>query len=102
MEIYKHIRDVLVEYRQSCSEMEQERKSFKKRRNFPLWKKYEIVSRFNSGKIKNVSQLAKEYEIPRSSLQTILSNKNKVISEFEAGRNAEMKKKRKHNFDNVD
>ena len=99
MEIYKHIRDVLVEYRQSCSEMEQERKSLKKRRNFLLWKKYEIVSRFNSGKIKNVSQLAKEYEIPRSSLQTILSNKDKVISEFEAGRNAEMKKKRKHNVD---
>ena len=93
---------MLVEYRQSCSEMEQERKSLKKRRNFPLWKKYEIVSRFNSGKVKNVSQLAKEYEIPRSSLQTILSNKDKVISEFEAGRNAEMKKKRKHNFDNVD
>ena len=73
-----------------------------KRRHFPLWKKYEIISRFNSGKARNVSQLAKEYDIPRSSLQTILSKKDEVILEFEAGRNAEAKRKRKHNFDNVD
>ena len=71
-----------------------------KRRNFPLWKKYEIVIRFNSGKTKNLSQLVKEFEIPRSSSQTILNNKDKVISEFEAGRNAEIK--RKHNFDKDD
>ena len=73
-----------------------------KRRHFPLWKKYEIINRFNSGKATNVSQLAKEYDIPRSSLQTILSKKDEVILEFEAGRNAEAKRKRKHNFDNVD
>ena len=73
-----------------------------KRRHFPLWQKYEIVCRFNSGKATNVSQLAREYDIPRSSLQTILNKKDEVMLEFEAGRNAEAKRKRKHNFDNVD
>ena len=73
-----------------------------KRRNFTLWKKYEILTRFNSGKTKNLSQLAKEFEISRSSSKTILNNKDRVISEFEAGRNAEIKRKRKHNFDKVD
>ena len=72
-----------------------------KRRHFPLWKKYEIISRVNSGKATNVSQLAKEYDIPRSSLQTILSKKDEVILEFEAGQNAEAKRKQKHNFNNV-
>ena len=35
-------------------------------------------------------------------MQTILSKKDEVILEFEAGRNAEAKRKRKHNFDNLD
>ena len=71
------------------------------KRNFPLWKKYEIVTRFNSGKTKNLSQLANEFEIPRSSLQPISYNKDRVIYEFEARHNAEIKRKRKHNFDKV-
>lgn len=49
-----------------------------------------------------MSRLAKEYGIPRSSLQTILRNRDKVIAEFEAGRNVDIKRMRKHNFDNVD
>ena len=34
-------------------------------------------------------------------MQTILSKKDEVMLEFEAGRNAEAKRKRKHNFDEL-
>ena len=64
--------------------------------------KYEIVRRFNSGKATNVTKLANKHESPRSSLQTILSNKDVVVHELLAGRNAEMKRKRNYNFDKVD
>ena len=72
------------------------------RRSLPLWKKYEIVSKFNSGNATNVTKLAREFEIPRQTLQSILQNKDKIISDFEAGHNSEAKRKRKHKFDAVD
>ena len=55
-------------------------------RSLPLWKKFEIVSKFNNGNATNVTKLAKEFDIPRQTLQLILKNKEKIISEYEASR----------------
>ena len=46
--------------------------------------------------------LAKELEILRTSLITILKNKEKIIEDFEAGCSSKTKRKRKHNFEAVD
>ena len=45
--------------------------------------------------------LAKELEISRTSLITILKNKEKIIEDFEAGCSSKTKRKRKHNFEAV-
>ena len=79
---------------------DQERQMPNKQRHLPLWKKYEIVSGFNHDDAENVYQLTKEHEMPKPSLQTILSNKDKVVSEFGAVCNAEIKKQ-KHIFGNA-
>ena len=73
-----------------------------KRKSLPPWKKFEIVSKFNNGNATNVTKLAKEFEIPRQTFQSILKNKEKIISEYEARRNSKTKRKRKHKFDAVD
>ena len=73
-----------------------------KRKSLALWKKFEIASKFNNGNATNVTKLAKEFEIPRQTLQPILKNKEKIISEYEAGCNSETKRKRKHKFNAVD
>ena len=52
-----------------------------KRRNFGLWKKYEILRK------------KCELEIPSLSVQTILQNRGKIICEFESGCEAGMKRK---------
>ena len=62
------------------------------------WEKFDIVSKFNNGNATNVTKLAKEFEIPGQTLQSILKNKEKIIAEYEAGRNSEKKRKRKHKF----
>ena len=49
-----------------------------------------------------VSMLAKGLEISRTSLITILKNKEKIIEDFEAGCSSKTKQKRKHNFEAVD
>ena len=49
-----------------------------------------------------VSMLAKELEILRTSLITILKNKEKIIEDFEASCSSKTKRKRKHNFKAVD
>ena len=46
--------------------------------------------------------LAKKLEISRTSLITILKNKEKIIEDFKAGCNSKTKRKRKHNFEAVD
>ena len=46
--------------------------------------------------------LAKELEILRTSLITILKNKEKIIEDFEASCSSKTKQKRKHNFEAVD
>ena len=68
----------------------------------PLWKKYDIIVQFNTRNNTNVAKLARELKIPRTTLTSILKNKDTIISDFEAGRRIESKRKRKHNFDDVD
>ena len=65
----------------------------RKRKSLPLWKKFEIVSKFNNRNATNVTKLAKEFEITRQTLESILKNKKKIISKYEAGRNSETKRK---------
>ena len=46
--------------------------------------------------------LAKDLDIARSALNDLRKNKKKIISEIAAGHNAERKRKRQHEFDDVD
>ena len=62
-----------------------------KRSNLPLWKKYDIVSRFKSGNGTKVANLAREFEVPRTTSISILKNKEKITSDFKAGRSSEIK-----------
>ena len=55
--------------------------------------KYEIACKLSQENV-NVSRLAKDLNITRITLNTLSKQKEKIISEFEAGRNAEMKRKR--------
>ena len=73
-----------------------------KRTSSPLWKKYDIGNEVNRRNDTTVSMLAKELEISRTSLITILKNKEKIIEDFEAGCSSKTKWKRKHNFEAVD
>ena len=74
----------------------------KKRTSLPLWKKYDIVIEVNRKNDTLVSMLPKELEISRTSLITILKNKEKIIEDFEAGCSNKTKRKRTHNFEAVD
>ena len=65
-------------------------------------KKYDIVNEINRKIDTPVSMLAKELEISRTSLITILKNKEKIIEDFEADCSSTTKRKRKHNFEAVD
>ena len=73
-----------------------------KRTSLPLWKKYDIVDEVNRRNDIPLSMLAKELlEISRTSLITILNNKEN-IEDFEASCRSKTKRKRKHNFEAVD
>ena len=71
------------------------------RTSLPLWKKYDIVNEVNRRNDTPVSMLSKELEISRTSLITILKNKEKIIEDFEAGCSSKTKRKRKRNFEAV-
>ena len=73
-----------------------------KRTSLPLRKKYDIVNEVNRRNDTPVSMLAKELEISRTSLITILKNKEKIIEDFEASCSSKTKRNRKHNFEAVD
>ena len=60
-----------------------------KRTNVPLWKNYDVVSQFKSGNNTTVAKLARDFEISRTTLISISKNKDKVISDFKAGRSSE-------------
>ena len=64
--------------------------------------KYDIVNEVNRKNDTPVSMLAKELEISKTSLTTILKNKEKIIEDFEAGCSSKTKRKRKHNFKAAD
>ena len=63
--------------------------------------KYEIACRLSQENV-NVSRLAKDLNIPRTTLNNLRKHKEKIISEFDAGRNVDLKRKRQHGFDDVD
>ena len=50
----------------------------------------------------NVSRLAKNLIIPRTTLNYKRKDKEKMIDEFEAGHNAEKKRKRQHGLNGAD
>ena len=66
-----------------------------------LKNKYEIVCKLNNGKV-NMSKLAKDLKIPRTTLNSLRKQKEKIISEFQAGGDLERKRNRKHGFVDVD
>ena len=63
-----------------------------KRTSLPLWKKYDIVNKVNRRNDAPVLMLAKKLEILRTSLITILKNKEKLIEDFEASCSSKMKR----------
>ena len=67
-----------------------------------LWKKYDMVNEVNRRNDTPLSILDKELEISRTSLITILKNKEKIIEDFAASCSSKTKRKRKHNFQAVD
>ena len=73
-----------------------------KKTSLSLWKKYDLIHEVNRRNDMPVSMLAKELEISRTSLITILKNKEKIIEDFEAGCSSKTKRKCKHNFEVVD
>ena len=73
-----------------------------KRTSLLLQEKYDIVNEVNRRNDMPVSMLAKELEIFKTSLITILKNKEKIIKDFEAGCSSKMKRKHKNNFEAVD
>ena len=73
-----------------------------KKTSLLLWKKYDIIKEVNRRNDTAVSMLAKKLEISKTSLITILKNKEKIIKDFEAGCSSKTKWKRKHNFEVVD
>ena len=77
------------------------RKNFKLK-TLTLQEKCEIVAMHKSGKITNKAQFAMEHNIPRSTLSSIIKVSEKIISDYKAGKNNKAKRKRKHNFEDVD
>ena len=67
-----------------------------------VMEKNDIVNEVNRRNDTPVSMLAEELEISRTSLITILKNKEKIIEDFVAGCSSKTKRKRKHNFEVVD
>ena len=63
--------------------------------------KYEIACKLSQENV-NVSRLAKDLHVSRTTLNTLRKHKEKIISKFDARCNVKMKRKRKHGFDNVD
>jgi len=48
-----------------------------KKSNIPLWKKYDIVVSFNSENGTKVAKIARDFNIPTTTLTTVLKNKDK-------------------------
>ena len=66
-----------------------------------LQTKYEIACKFSQENV-NMSRLAKDLNIPRTTLNTLSKQKEKIISKFEAGRNAKMKREKQHGSNDLD
>jgi len=60
-----------------------------KRSSSPLWERHDIVASFNTENGTKVAKLAGDFDIPTTTLTTILKNKDKIICTYEAGRSNE-------------
>ena len=58
--------------------------------SLPLKRKYEIACKLSEENV-NMSKLAIDLGVPRTTLINLRKSKDKIISEFEAGRNCEQK-----------
>jgi len=47
-----------------------------------LWKKYDIVVSLNTENKTKVAKLTKDFDIPKTTMTTVLKNKDKMISHF--------------------
>ena len=54
----------------------------KKRNSIPLWKKCDIVVSINSDNGTEVAILAKDFDIPTTTLTAVSTNKDKIVSLF--------------------
>ena len=68
--------------------------------SLPLIRKYEIACKLREENV-NTSKLAIDLGVPRTTLINLRKSKDKIVSEFKAGRTCEQKM-RKHGFDDVD
>lgn len=74
----------------------------RKRKALSLEVKFEIISEIDKG-IQSKTDIAKSYGIPKSTLSGILSNKEKIISEFQSSTSSPKRKRhRSGKHDDVD
>ena len=71
-----------------------------KRRAYSLKERYEVVKAVERGR--NKKSVAEQMGLPRASVIKICKNSDKIIEEYESGSNVQVKRQRKHNFENVD
>ena len=77
-------------------------KTNRKLKTLSLKEKYEIIKKVQNGEIKNKTKFAKDVGIERTTLSSICANSDKIIGDYEAGGNSNLKRTRKHGFEELD
>ena len=77
-------------------------KTNRKLKILSLKEKYEIIKKVQNGEIKNKTKFAEDVGIKRITLSSICANSDKTIGDYEAGGNSNLKRTRKHGFEDVD
>ena len=72
--------------------------STKKYSSHTLKARYHVIVDYRSGKT-NLSKLAIEHQMPRTTVNTILKKAEKIVAEYELGRNPDAKRARTHKFE---
>ena len=71
-----------------------------KRRAYSLKVRYEVVKAVKRGCSKK--SVADQLRLPRAFVIKMSKNSDKIIQDYESGSNIQVKRQRKHNFENVD